>query len=150
MILNSVVLDLNAGSWKQAFEQITEQASYHTPLKARDLYEHLTDMEREHPSGVGGGIAIPHSVVEMLNDPYLLIARSNQKIQMNTVDNEPVDIFALLLSPQSDGGIHLQRLSRITRLLQSSDTKTALRGAAAENQIYSLIGHPLALQQDAA
>jgi PTS system nitrogen regulatory IIA component len=149
MIVNSVLLDVNAKNWKQAFLYISEQTSFHTPLKTVDIYNHLIDLEYEQSSGVGRGIAIPHIVVEKLDKPYLLIARLNEKIDINAVDGEPVNIIALLLSSQEDGSRHLTRLSRITRLLQNEDIKTNILSAKSESQVYNLLVQPLSMTEAA-
>ncbi|MCY4501529.1 MAG: PTS sugar transporter subunit IIA, partial [Alphaproteobacteria bacterium] len=80
--------------------------------------------------GVGRGIAIPHAKMAGLEGIHGFLIRSREAVPFEAVDDEPVDLFFLLLAPESAGAEHLKALARVSRALRDRDTVKALREAA--------------------
>lgn len=138
--IDAVLPTLKANSQKQALQMITEQAGADTGLPPKWLMGRLQNWENRAPcSGIGGGIAILQLTTARLNTSYIQFARLPQAIDYNAVDRMPVDLICLLLSPKTDGPVHLQRLARLSRLLRNPDLCRTLRSTDSADAIRALL-----------
>lgn len=90
----------------------------------------LFDLMQE---GTSGGIGLGVAVLDIrsskiLHEGVALISLEDG-LEIETVDDIPVDLIAAVVSPLSFGPSHLQRLAAMTRLLRSEDLCAALRDA---------------------
>lgn len=124
-----VLLDLKSNSKKHVLQSLCREiCTYYIPNMPNILLDRMMEQENIASSGIGDGIAIPHLKMHYLSRPFLAIARLACPIDFNAIDHRPVDLICVLLSPQEDGALHLQRLSRLTRLVKSRDFVQKLRG----------------------
>lgn len=137
--VNRIIPDLRAGSRNQVFQLVAAQASRDTGIAEQDVYNCLTEGEKTSRAGIGGGVALPHIRMKTLRSPYALFAKLANFVDFEAVDNAPVDLFYLLLSPSSGGPENLRRLSRITRLLRDRNFCQKLRGAESEDALKALL-----------
>ncbi len=68
------------------------------------ILEALKKREVIGSTGIGRGIAIPHTRSTIVNDVYLAIGVSKEGIDFQSVDNQPVHLFFLLVAPPNDPG----------------------------------------------
>ncbi len=84
--------------------------------------------------GIGDGVGVFDWVSDKIDSPYILCARLENSVAFPSVDECPIDIILMLVSPEKNGPLHLQYLSRLTRmfrepkLLQSLRSVTSLDG----------------------
>jgi mannitol/fructose-specific phosphotransferase system IIA component (Ntr-type) len=78
----------------------------------------VLDRERALSTGVGQGIAVPHATVKDLPGPIVALGRTTAGIDFDSIDDTPVRLVFLLLTPEGDIPLHLKLLSRISRLCQ--------------------------------
>ena len=95
-------------------------------------------------TGLGNGIAIPHGKVAGLKGVTALVARLDQPIDFDSVDDQPVDIVVMLLAPTGAGADHLKALSRVARLLRTESVVEDLRHAEGPEQLRAIFTAPLA------
>ena len=140
LMFDTILPELKAQSQKQAISALCEYAARGTGLDAEKLASRLMSIERtESCSGIGGGIVVLHLVSKEITKPYTVFARASQKVDYDTVDGEPVDLFALVLSPEAEGPYHLQRLARITRMLRDQDLCHKLRNVDNADALQALL-----------
>lgn len=140
---NQILYDVRASTPRQALEALAhvarEARSFGAPLDASALSDRLWEREQQATSGIGEGVAIPHVRLPTLKEPYLVFARLAQDVDFDAVDGMPVNIMILLLSPEKDGPLHLQRLSRISRMMRDDHLRTCLRGAESLDALQALL-----------
>ena len=124
---------------KSLFQQLGLAAARRTGLEAKDIVTALSDRERLGSTGFGGGVAIPHGKIEGLPAVFGYFARLNSPIDFQSVDNMPVDLVFLLLSPPDAGADHLKALARVSRMLRDRQTVAKLRGARSRDAIFALL-----------
>jgi len=127
---DGVVADLKASSKKHALEQMAAVAADSLGLSSQAVFSVLIDREKLGSTGVGRGIAIPHAKMAGLDGIHGFLIRSYEAVPFDAVDDEPVDLFFLLLAPENAGAEHLKALARVSRALRDRDTVKALREAA--------------------
>lgn len=135
----SVVAHLRATSKKQALQEMARRAAEITGQHERVIFDVLLERERLGSTGVGNGIAIPHGKLPDLERLFGLFARADQPVDFDAVDEQPVDLFFLLLAPEGAGADHLKALARVSRLLRDRAVCEKLRGTDKADAIYALL-----------
>ena len=96
----------------------------------------LLEREQLQSTGIGDGVAIPHSAPGELAAPFALLARLARPIEFDAIDDQPVDLVFLLLSP-ADRASHLKALSVVSRQLRSAGVTERLRRARTAAEMYA-------------
>ncbi len=131
--------ELRATSKKQVLQDLSRQVVNFIGTDHRWLLENLLTQEKENSSGIGNGISIPHMRLPRLTRPFIVFAKLSKAIEFESVDSEPVDIVCLVLSPEHEGAIHLQRLSEITRLFREDGFSQRLREVETREEIKDVL-----------
>jgi nitrogen PTS system EIIA component len=134
-----ILPSLKVSSKKQALQELSRKASELAGLDEREIFDALLERERLGTTGVGMGIAIPHSRFAKLTRLVGLFARLDRPIAFDSVDEQPVDLLFLLLAPESAGADHLKALARVSRLLRDKTICAKLRGCDSADAIYALL-----------
>lgn len=127
-----------AVSKKQLFQQLAQIAGTVYGVDADMVVERLVERERLGSTGFGGGVAIPHAKLDGLDHVVGVFAQLIQPIDFDAVDDEPVDLVFMLLSPTDGGAAHLKALARVSRSMRDGTFVAKLRGAASNDAIYAL------------
>jgi PTS system nitrogen regulatory IIA component len=130
---------LTVANKKALFQQLGLAAARRTGLEAKEIVAALSERERLGSTGFGGGAAIPHGKIEGIPAVFGYFARLNSPIEFHSVDNLPVDLIFLLLSPPDAGADHLKALARVSRMLRDRQTVAKLRGARSRDAIFALL-----------
>lgn len=134
----SVIADLTADSKKNLLEELADLASKETNLDPRVILEALVERERLGSTGVGHGVALPHTRLLGLEKIFCAFVRTNP-VDFEAVDGKLVDLVFLLLVPEESGADHLKALSCLSKLLRDETITTALRKAFNIDEIYQII-----------
>ena len=132
---NAFIPNLHAIDKQQILQNISWKIGRHTSADMTWISEQLLLSEQNESSGIGDGIAIAHLKSTPLKSPFVLVAKLDKAIEFDAIDAQPVDIVCVVLSPQMDGPLHLQRLSRVTRLLRDTYVLEKLRAAKTEEEM---------------
>ena len=90
-------------------------------------------------TGIGTGIAIPHGKLPEIGRLFGMFARLERPIPFDAIDDQPVDLVFVLLTPPDAGADHLKALARVSRLLRDRATCQKLRGANNPDALYALL-----------
>lgn len=134
-----VVANLRAGNKRQALQELAKRAAALSERPERAIFEVLLERERLGTTGIGNGTAIPHGRLPDLPRIYGLFARLEKPIDFEAIDNQPVDLIFLLLTPANAGADHLKALARISRLLRDKIICDKLRGTDRADALYALL-----------
>ena len=135
----SVIANLRAASKRQALQELAKRAAALTGRHERAIFEVLLERERLNTTGIGNGTALPHGRLPDLPRLYGLFARLEKPIDFEAIDNQPVDLIFMLLTPASAGADHLKALARISRLLRDRTICDKLRGTDRSDALYALL-----------
>lgn len=145
---DAIVPMLRSRTKKQALQDLADAAARVTHISSQRIFETLLQRERLGSTGVGRGVAVPHGRMSEAQGITMLFARLEQPIVFDALDEEPVDLMVLLISPEQAGGDHLKALARVARLLRNPAITARLRSTRDKNTLYSILTEPLS--QDAA
>lgn len=136
-----VVASLAVPNKKSLFVQLAKIAARSRNLLATDVTERLLERERLGSTGFGGGVAIPHGKIPGLETVVGVFARLSSPIDFAAIDDMPVDLVFLLLSPPDAGVEHLKALARVSRRLRDRSFVAKLRGAGSPDALYALLAN---------
>jgi PTS system nitrogen regulatory IIA component len=109
-------------------------------LDRRTIFEALQARENLGSTGLGKGFALPHARLEPLREPFATFVRLARPIDFAAIDEKPVDLVMLLLSPATGGNQHLAMLAALARPLREAEFVKKLRcapDAAAVHRVLS-------------
>ena len=124
---------------KALFQALGTAVGEQHGLDPRAVAEGLAAREKLGSTGFGGGIAIPHARVAGLDGIVGAVARLEQPIDFAAVDDMPVDLVFMLVSPPDAGAAHLKTLARVSRALRDPGYVAKLRGAGSRDALYALL-----------
>jgi fructose-specific phosphotransferase system IIA component len=101
--------------------------------------EAVMEREQTRSTGIGSGIAIPHGKCAAVEELVMAVGIAAEPIEFASIDNKPVNIIVLLISPMDKTGPHIQALARISRLLLDEQFKAKLEKASSPEEVYQLI-----------
>ncbi|MFJ4832317.1 fructose-specific PTS transporter subunit EIIC [Streptomyces sp. NPDC088747] len=122
-----VDLDLSADTKEAAARALAERMV--TLGRVTDLDGFLADVaarEAQMPTGLDGGIGIPHCRSEHVTEPTLAFGRSAAGVDFGAPDG-PADLIFLIAAPAGADDAHLTILSSLARHLMNAEFTTALR-----------------------
>jgi PTS system nitrogen regulatory IIA component len=140
----AVIPALKVKTKKQALQDLSQKAAKLTGLEMRKIFDALMQRENLGSTGVGRGIAVPHSRIAALRRITCVFGRLEEPIPFDALDDEPVDLIFLLLAPEHAGADHLKALARISRLLREPSTIEKLRSTRDRAVLYSVLTEPAA------
>jgi nitrogen PTS system EIIA component len=141
---------LKVSNKRQLLQELAHQAAKRTKLDSRHIFEGLLHRERLLSTGLGQGTAIPHGKFAGIDRVYGFFARLTVPIDFDSVDEQPVDLVFLLLSPEGAGGDHLTALARASRMFRDAATVQKLRGTEDAGGLYAILTEPAATAPHAA
>ena len=95
--------------------------------------------ESTAPTGIPGGIAIPHCRSSHVLAPSLGFARLSQPVDFGAADGQAADLIFMIAAPDGADDFHLQLLAKLARGLMQSDFTDALRQAADAEEIARIV-----------
>ncbi|MGW2025767.1 PTS fructose transporter subunit IIABC [Streptomyces decoyicus] len=134
-----VDLDLSAETKDAAARSLAERMVAHG--RVTDLEGFLADVaarEAQMPTGLDGGIGIPHCRSTHVTEPTLAFGRSASGIDFGAPDG-PADLIFLIAAPAGGDADHLSILSTLARSLMDESFTGALRSATEPERTAELI-----------
>jgi PTS system fructose-specific IIA component/PTS system nitrogen regulatory IIA component len=104
-----------------------------------DIIKAILKRELLGSTGIGRGVAIPHTKHGGVERLIGTVALSRPGVNFDSLDGEPVHVFFLLVSPQDRPGDHLRALENVSRSLRDDAFVRALRAATTREQIWALL-----------
>ena len=95
--------------------------------------------ESTAPTGIPGGIAIPHCRSPHVLAPSLGFARLAQPVDFGAADGQAADLIFMIAAPDGADDFHLQLLAKLARGLMQTEFTDALRQAADAEEITRIV-----------
>lgn len=128
---------VQASSKKKILQEISRLISeQHEDLDEHELFENLIARERLGSTGIGQGIAIPHSRTDHCTEVIGSLLTLGEKVSFEAIDNEPVDLLFVLIVPNEATSEHLELLSQIAAKFNDAKLCSRLRNATSNQDLY--------------
>jgi mannitol/fructose-specific phosphotransferase system IIA component (Ntr-type) len=115
-------------------------AGYFKGADTEDIVKAVLKRELLGSTGIGRGVAIPHTKHASVDRLVGNVAVSRPGVSFDSLDGEPVHVFVLLISPQDRPGDHLRALENVSRSLRDDGFVRSLRQATSRDAIWDLLG----------
>ena len=106
---------------------------------SEDVLHAVLERERQFPTGIGYGVAVPHGKTPALANLIVVAGTTPTPVPYETVDGEPVRLFFMLAGPESQAGAHVKALSRISRLVRREPIRARLLAARSAEEFYQVL-----------
>ena len=116
------------------------EACYQTDYS--QTVEALIEREALGPTGVGGGIALPHARLEQLDKVVGAFVLLENPVEFDAIDKQPVDVVFGLFAPKSAGVEHLKALALVSRTLREQSIVAKLRSNPKPSTLYTILTEP--------
>ena len=98
----------------------------------------IHEREKLMSTGIGNGVALPHGKTDAVDRSMIAIATLANPIDFDALDDNPVSIIILLVGTESNVGMHLRLLSRISRMVGSEQFRASLLHAKSVEDVMML------------
>ena len=112
------------------------------------LFADAWKREEQAPTGLPGGLAIPHAKSPAVKQASLAIARLARPVEFD--EGEDADLVFLIAAPDTAAQDHLALLSTLARSLMRDDFVASLRSAATPDEVVGIVQGALAADDDEA
>ncbi len=134
----NILLDLDAGSKKRAFEQAGLLFENNHGIARSTVFDSLFAREKLGSTGLGQGIAIPHGRIKGLKEAVGSFLRLAAPVPFDAPDGKAVNMLFVLLVPEQATEQHLQILSELAQRFSDRAFREALAASSSSDEIYSL------------
>ena len=134
-----VDLNLSATDRHQATQTLAELLL--AQGRVTDLAGFLADVrarEQQMPTGIEGGIGIPHARSAHVTEPTLGFGRSSAGVDFGAPDG-PARLIFLIAAPEGGGAEHMSILAKLARRLVHASFREALASANDPQDIVDLV-----------
>ena len=95
----------------------------------------IMNREAQTSTGLGDGIAMPHSKNEAVKEATILFAKSNKGVDYASLDGQPTDLFFMIAAPEGANDTHLAALAELSKYLMKPGFADKLRQASTSDQV---------------
>lgn len=141
-LLSKKAIDLNvrAKSKAEVIDYMTRLQEKAGNLNDRESYKQgVLAREAEGTTGIGEGIAIPHSRGPAVKKAGLAAIVLKDGVDYESMDDEPVYLAFMIAAPEGGGNVHLEALARLSTMLMDETFKDALIQAKSVDEFMQMI-----------
>lgn len=104
-------------------------AESHGLEQEEEIAEKVFAREKKMSTGIGYGVAVPHAKYDKIQDIKIAVCVSREGIPFEAIDDEPVYLVFIMISPTNTAGPHIQTLSAVSRLMSYEEMRSRLKAA---------------------
>jgi PTS system fructose-specific IIA component/PTS system nitrogen regulatory IIA component len=142
LVRDALVPSLAATTKEGAIRELVtalQTAGYFRPHEVEPVVGEILRRESLGSTGIGRGVAIPHSRHEGLPRLVGTLGLSRGGIPFESIDEQDVRMVFLLVSRPDQPGPHLHALETIVRVSESDEFIERLLACATRDEIWALI-----------
>jgi PTS system nitrogen regulatory IIA component len=112
------------------------------PSRRKDgkaLFKAILEREKLGSTAIGNGVAIPHAKIRGIKRPLLILGKSSEGVNFDSLDGEKTYLFFMLISPQEEVGLHLKILAKISHLVRDKFIVERLKKIKDKHEIFEII-----------
>jgi len=143
-IINSdqVVLELSSSEHEGVISELVDHMAElqgFEPELSVELKSSFIEREKEFTTGIGNGVAIPHAFSDEIQDPVVVLGKSSHGLDFGSLDDQPVRLVVLFVSPKGEYHKHLNVLAAIGKTFRSTGVIDGVLEAGSEEEVVELL-----------
>ena len=134
-----MLLDLQATTKEAAIDEMVSKLVEQGIVTDFDTFKAgIMNREAQTSTGLGDGIAMPHSKNKAVKEATVLFAKSNKGVDYEALDGEPVDLFFMIAAPDGANDTHLAALAELSQYLLKDGFADKLRQVTNPDDVINL------------
>lgn len=134
-----MLLDLQATEKTAVIEEMIKSLTGHGYVTDFETFkEGILAREALTSTGLGDGIAMPHSKNAAVKEATVLFAKSNKGVDYESLDGQATDLFFMIAAPEGANDTHLAALTELSQYLMKDGFADKLRQATSADQVIEL------------
>ena len=114
-----VILDLQSQERLACLEEILDRIATDGYLRNKvKALDELLEREQLATTGIGDGMAIPHVFTDEARRPLLIMARSQEGVSFESLDEKPAHLIFVAMAPRKDKDLFINILYHLVRFLK--------------------------------
>lgn len=131
-----MLLDLQATSKEAAIDEMISRLVSKNVVSDFDTFKKgIMAREAQTSTGLGDGIAMPHSKNAAVREASVLFAKSNSGVDYESLDGQPTDLFFMIAAPDGANDTHLAALAQLSQYLLKDGFADKLRQATSADEV---------------
>lgn len=131
-----MLLDLQATSKEAAIDEMISRLVSKNVVSDFDTFKKgIMVREAQTSTGLGDGIAMPHSKNAAVREASVLFAKSNNGVDYESLDGQPTDLFFMIAAPDGANDTHLAALAQLSQYLLKDGFADKLRQATSADEV---------------
>lgn len=131
---------LQKNTKEEVIKELIDVLAAHQQLEDKEgIFRAVLEREKIMTTGVGNGVAIPHSKHPACKSFSIALGIHPQGIDYQSIDGQPVKIVFLLIGPEDKPGTHIRLLSRISRIISKSDVREKILASESAEHVYQIL-----------
>jgi mannitol/fructose-specific phosphotransferase system IIA component (Ntr-type) len=137
---SQVVYNLKAKDKIQAIEELLDVLLKQKLIKnKKPILTRIVDRERLESTAIGHGVALPHARLDTGQDIAVVVGRSKQGIDFDSLDNKRVHIIILIVWNPSIPGLFNHLFAGLAQFLHKPGFRKRLFEAKNKSELYRVI-----------
>ncbi|AGK71141.1 PTS system fructose specific transporter subunit IIABC [Streptococcus cristatus] len=134
-----MLLDLQATEKTAVIEEMIKSLVDHGYVTDFETFkEGILAREALTSTGLGDGIAMPHSKNSAVKEATVLFAKSNKGVNYESLDGQPTDLFFMIAAPEGANDTHLAALAELSQYLMKDGFADKLRKVSSPDEVIAL------------
>jgi fructose PTS system EIIBC or EIIC component len=106
---------------------------------ADTIVSRMLEREATVSTGIGLGIAIPHCRMDGIDKPCMVAARTETGMDYDAIDELPVRLVFMMVSPTNTVSQHGEVLSRLSRIMADEKSRNNLLAAQSPEEFLAAV-----------
>ena len=133
---NVMLLDLQATTKEAAIDEMINSLVDNGVVTDFDVFKAgIMAREAQTSTGLGDGIAMPHSKNAAVKEATVLFAKSNKGVDYESLDGQPTDLFFMIAAPEGANDTHLAALAELSKYLMQDGFADRLRKVTSPDEV---------------
>ena len=131
-----MLLDLQATTKEAAIDEMINSLVDNGVVTDFDVFKAgIIAREAQTSTGLGDGIAMPHSKNAAVKEATVLFAKSNKGVDYESLDGQPTDLFFMIAAPEGANDTHLAALAELSKYLMQDGFADRLRKVTSPDEV---------------
>ena len=131
-----MLLDLQATTKEAAIDEMINSLVDNGVVTDFDVFKAgIMAREAQTSTGLGDGIAMPHSKNAAVKEATVLFAKSNKGVDYESLDGQPTDLFFMIAAPEGANDTHLAALAELSKYLMQDGFAVRLRKVTSPDEV---------------
>ena len=133
---NAMILSLNATNKADAISEMVQKLVDTGYVTDFDTFKDgILAREALTTTGLGEGIAMPHSKNAAVKEAVVLFAKKDGGLDYESLDGQPTDLFFMIAAPDGANDTHLAALAELSKYLMKDGFADSLRTTTTADQV---------------